>query len=307
MTRNDPDVFPSLVELSLDDWLAEVADLMSQDGGLEHLGSQHHAILSQHGPTLFVAFETLQGILSISPLAQPIGWDMTKRHGWSSLSLLSRGDTWFRDPEIYTYFDKLIDEEFFDSFDQVIFYGAGSCAHAAAAFSVAAPGARVLAVQPQATLDTDQAGWDPRFPHMRRTDFRTRYGYAPDMLEAAQAAYVVFDPLEREDAMHARLFQAPHVTSLRMQGLGGALQTDLWQMQILHQVLEQAATDALTQVSFARALRARRSHLPYLNRLLRRLDRDDRDELAEMLCRNVSARLKAPRFAQRANTSATAQ
>ena len=40
-------------------------------------------------------------------------------------------------------------------------------------------------MQPQATLDPRVAEWDDRFLHMRRTDFTDRYGYAPDMLDAA--------------------------------------------------------------------------------------------------------------------------
>jgi hypothetical protein len=43
-----------------------------------------------------------------------------------------------------------VDDGFFDEFEQVIFYGSGSSGYAAAAFSVAAPGATVIAVQPQA-------------------------------------------------------------------------------------------------------------------------------------------------------------
>jgi hypothetical protein len=49
---------------------------------------------------------------------------------------------------------------FFDDFDQVVFYGAGQCGYAAAAFSVATPGATVVAIQPQATLDPRVTEWD---------------------------------------------------------------------------------------------------------------------------------------------------
>ena len=52
----------------------------------------------------------------------------------------TKGDTWFRDNRVYGYFDRLIADGFFEDFDTVIFYGAGSCGYAAAAFSVAAPG-----------------------------------------------------------------------------------------------------------------------------------------------------------------------
>ena len=89
--------------------------------------------------------------------------------GWSHLCLLSHGDTWFRDNRVYGYFDRLIDDGFFDEFEQVIFYGAGACGYAAAAFSVAAPGAKRGDARPQATLDPRVAEWDDRYLHMRRT------------------------------------------------------------------------------------------------------------------------------------------
>jgi hypothetical protein len=307
MTSNRIDFGPSLGALSLEDWLAEVAELVKERGRLHRLGPRHFGVLAEHGRTLLVTFESLQGIFAFSPLAQPMGWDLTRRFGWSSLSLISHGETWFRDTAVCDFFDSLTDEGFFDRFDRVLFYGAGAGAYAAAAYSVAAPGARVLAIQPQATLCTARAGWDQRFPQMRRTDFSSRYGYAPHMIEAAEQVWLVFDPLETEDSMHAALFDAPHVTPLRMRAMGASLQTDLAQMQVLPDLIEQAAAGALTRTSFARANRARRDHLPYLHRLLRLLEREDRDALISRLCHHVTARMDAPRFADRLHKRAVSQ
>jgi hypothetical protein len=306
MTPARIDFGPSLGALPLEDWLAEVSELVREGGGLTRMGPRHFAVLSEHSRTLLVTFESLQGIFALSPLAQPLGWDLTRRFGWSSLSFISHGETWFRDTAVYEHVDSLTDAGFFDRFDSVLFYGAGAGAHAAAAFSVAAPGARVLAIQPQASLSTEVAGWDQRFPQMRRAEFSGRYGYAPHMVEAAAQVWIVFDPLETEDCMHAALFRAPHVTALRMRGMGASLQSDLAQMQVLPDLIAQAAAGTLTRASFARANRARRKHLPYLNRLLRQLEREDRDALALRLCRHVTARMDAPRFAERLQKRAAA-
>ena len=46
---------------------------------------------------------------------------------------------------------------------------------------------------------------------MRRADFSSRYGYAPDMLDAAEQAYVIYDPCERLDAAHAAMFTRSNV------------------------------------------------------------------------------------------------
>ena len=290
---------PSLRGLSTSDWITEVAGLVEPYGYLARLGKRHLATFVEDSSTLLVTFETLQGIAALSEHARPLGWKMVREHRWSHMALISDSDTWFRDPAVYAWFDRLVDEGFFDEFDRVLFYGAGPCGYAAAAFSVSTPGARVLAIQPQATLDPDIAGWDTRFAHMRRTDFRQRYGYAPDMMEAAREAFVLCDPQVTEDAMHAALFRSPNVTHLRLPNMGASLQTDLLQMHVLPDLIEAAGKGLLTPALFARLMRARREHIPYLRRLLARLDRDDRTGLAKTLCKSVSARMNAPRFAAR--------
>lgn len=154
----------SLTGLSFDDWKAGLAEMAEAEGMFEDLGPSHFATFIERDNTLLVTFETVQGIQSLSSLAHPLGFDMVRAQDWSHLCLVSDGDTWFRDPLIYEVFDRLIDDDFFESYNRVVFYGAGPCGYAAAAFSVAAPGATVLAVQPQATLDPRMTEWDPRFP-----------------------------------------------------------------------------------------------------------------------------------------------
>ena len=227
---------------------------------------------------------------------------MVRQNGWSHLAVLSDGDTWFRSNHVYSYFDKMTDDGFFDNFDNVLFYGAGPCGYAAAAFSVASPGARVLAIQPQATLDPRVTEWDDRFTEMRRLCFTDRYSYAPDMLDAASHGFVIYDPHEELDAMHAALFTRPNVTKLRMPHMGAALQTDLIEMGLLHELLQAMAEDRLNWKKFAGLFRARRDYAPYLRNLLIRTDGDQRDRLSLYLCRNVVERMNAPRFRRRLST-----
>ncbi len=289
----------SLAGMKKADWLAAVDQLCDENGYFERLGKRHYAAFIEKSSTLLVSFETLRGIPELSPLAQPVGWEMMLEHGWSSLCIASNGDTWFRDKAVYGYFDRLIDDGFFDDFDTVIFYGAGLCGYAAAAYSVASPEARVLAVQPQATLDPRITEWDDRFTDMRRTDFTSHYGYAPDMLDASAAAYVVYDPREDLDAMHAALFTKSHTRKLRLRHMGNAIQTDLLEMELLAPLLLSIAANSLDDLTFARMMRARREHPPYLRNLLASLDGDGREMLAIALAENVTARMHAPRFIRR--------
>ncbi|MBE1298099.1 phosphoadenosine phosphosulfate reductase [Phycobacter azelaicus] len=281
------------------EWKTRLAALSEELGLFQPLGMRHCASFIDEGNTLLVTFETIQGIQNLSDLAQPLGFDLVRNLGWSHLCLISDGDTWFRDDQVYAFFDQLVDDGFFEEFDKVVFYGAGPCGYAACAYSVAAPGATVVAIQPQATLDPRMTEWDERFVEMRRTSFTDRYGYAPDMLDAADHAFILYDPYERLDAMHAALFARSNVTRRRLPNFGDAVQTRLIEMEILYQVISMVGSDKLSNEALTRLLRARRNNPAYLRNVMALLDKTDRPYLMTLLCRNVAARLRAPRFRQR--------
>lgn len=295
----------SLAGLGWVDWLRAADEIVEADGHVENLGPDHAAVFYEDKPILLVTFETHKGLASLSQAAHPIGWTMVKALGWSHLSVVAREDSWFRDRHVYGYFDRLADDGFFDEFDQVIFYGAGACGYAAAAFSVAAPGARVLALHPQATLDPRVTEWDDRFTHMRRTAFDDRYGYAPDMLDAAERAVVIYDPEVRLDAMHAALFTRPNVMKFRMRFLGEQLERDLMGMGVLLRILAQFSADRLDRRALAQLYRARHTHVPYLKQVLARLEQDERLYLTALWSQCILRRTPGPRF-RRASRAAYA-
>ncbi|WP_376873720.1 phosphoadenosine phosphosulfate reductase [Albirhodobacter sp. R86504] len=275
-------------------------ELIGDDAGYyEPLGQRHGAFFSDQGTTLLVTFERAEDIRGTNPDQLPMAFGLTKPHGWSSLTLICDGDTWFRDPAVYAYFDRLVDDAFFEDFERVVFYGAGACGYAAAAFSVTAPGATVIAVQPQATLDPQIAGWDQRFLDQRRTSFADRYGFAPDMLEGAGQGFVVFDPSQTMDAMHAALFTRPYVTKLSCPYLGPRIEQILTEMDVLTPCLEAACAGTFDALTFWKLYRARRNAPRYLRGLTAVLDQKGRPLLAAILCRNVVERLNGPRFRSR--------
>ncbi|WP_299280510.1 phosphoadenosine phosphosulfate reductase [uncultured Tateyamaria sp.] len=294
------DFYTDLAGLPKGEWLTELAKVAEEQGFFQPLGRKHFAAHIRRDDTLLVTFETVQGMRALAKSAEPFGWSMVRNQGWSHLCVASDGDTWFRDRHVIGLFDRMIDDGFFDDFEQVIFYGAGPCGYAAAAFSVAAPGARVMVVQPQATLDPRVTEWDDRFREMRRTDFTSRYGYAPDMLDACDQAFVLYDPAETLDAMHAALFTRAAVKQFRLRNMGGAIQGDLLAMDdILPNLLTMVADGTLDDLNFAQAYRARRTHPWYLRRVLAALDRQDRTALTHMLIKNVTSRMEEPRFQRR--------
>ena len=281
-----------------DSWLELIAEIAKEEGSFQTLGPCHWALMVEDGRTLAVSFETIytararQGQM---PLLHHIAAEM----GWSHLCLIAEGPTWFRDPAIYAYFDRLVDETFFEGFDRVLFYGAGPMGHAACAFSVAAPGAQVLALSPPATLDPAQTRWDDRHKSFRRLDFTSRYGYAPDMIEGCAALTLICDPYQRADSMHAALFHTPHTLHLNARFAGSDLETVFARLGILDQLIIEAAEQRLSIASFASAWRKRRNDSSYLKALLFATEVTGKTARVIMLCRNVVERLRISRFRKR--------
>lgn len=286
-------------EADLSGWLDRMSRAGRKGGYFHALGARHWALFHDEGPVLLVTFEALDDREDGPPNALPAGIALARDEGWSCLSLVAAGQTWFRDPEVYGYVDQLVQDAFFEGFDRVLFYGAGMGAHAACAFSVAAPGAVVLAVQPVATLDPARAGWDRRHLRQRRLDFTGRYGYAPDLAAAAAQVWLVHDPREPMDAMHAALFARPQVQMLRCPNLGGGIDRAFDVMGILAPLLHAAGEGSLTQALFHRLYRQRRFHAPYLRRLMAATDTAGRAMLSGLVARNVMERLPSGHFRRR--------
>lgn len=286
-------------EADLSGWLARMARAGREGGYFHALGTRHWALFRDDSPVLLVTFEPLDTFGGGTIGALPAGLSLALDEGWSCLSLVALGETWFRDPAIYAYFDQLVQEAFFEGFDRVLFYGAGMGAYAACAYSVASPGAVVLAVQPVATLDPARAGWDRRYRRQRRIGFAGRYGYAPDMAEGAAQVWLLHDPREPMDAMHAALFARPHVQMLGCPYLGPEIDRALAGMGLLAPLIHLAGEGRLSAAQFHRLYRQRRHYAPYLRRLMAATDAADHPVLSVRVARHAMATVPGGPFRRR--------
>ncbi|MCB1361557.1 MAG: phosphoadenosine phosphosulfate reductase [Rhodobacter sp.] len=280
------------------DWLAIMDEIGEEAGYFEPLGSHHSAFFSDMGTVLLVSFETVQGIRGAGGGQMPLGYQIAAPRGWSSLSIIADGPTWYRDRAVYGYFDRLIDDAFFEDFDHVVFYGAGMGGYGAAAFSVSAPGSTVVALAPQATLDTDSAEWDRRFMKARRLDFTSRFGFAPDMAEGSERVFIVYDPVQQVDAVHAALFRGSHVTKLRARNIGRDPQAELARIDALRPLIDAACQGTLTDRAFFRLWRARRDNVHYLGRLIGRIQSQNRPARLLRALRIANQRADHPQLKQ---------
>ncbi len=253
------------------DRLARLDAMGEEAGYFEPLGPRHWALFVDDGPNLLVSFVGLDQVAIDGADAMPACHCVARAAGWSHLCVIAEGETWYRDPRVYRYFDRLIDDGFFEDFDRVTFTGAGMGGHAACAFSVAAPGSTVLAIAPPATLDPGLAGWDRRHMAARRLDWTSRFGYGPDMIDGAARVFILCDPEVDEDAMHAALYRKPFVTRLNARHIGPAPERALADMGILQPLIRGACDGTLTPAGWARLWRARRQHPGWLRNVVLKL------------------------------------
>lgn len=282
------------------EWQRAMLSIAEGDGDFLPLGDRHYAFFAEERPILLVTFEDAAAVRDRDRDDNlPEFYHMAKARGWSLLTILAEGETWWRDPAVFRYFDRLADDGFLEDFDRVIFYGAGPAGYAAAAYSITAPGAELVLVAPRATLDPALAGWDQRHRSARRINFRSRYGYAPDMTESASRVWLIHDPLHRPDAMHAALFQRPWVTQLHARHTGEGTEDTLKEMRVLDRILEAAMEGKFSPAYFSWLWRGRRSNSSYLRAILAAARLQGRPRREIMICRSVTSRLNAPRFARR--------
>ena len=274
------------------EWLARLDEIGDEVGAFTPLGAEHAAFFLDGNDTLLVCFESVESIRADFPSQRPRAVQIALRHGWSCLVILARKARFYRDCDVLDFFDAQIDESFFDSFRRVLFFGAGPHGYAACTFSLAAPGATVLAISPQATLDPEIAPWEPRFRSQRSLDFRSRFGFAPAMLDGARTAFIVYDPSTPLDAMHATLFRRPSVTMLRTPALGHDTAAALDRIGVLNTLIEAAMRGRLSAPRFADMMRQRRKDAVYLKDLLQRVARTDHPMLAMIAAQHAHALVK---------------
>ncbi len=287
-----------LTNASQNAWLGQIDDICEDFGFFEQLGARHCAGFLEAGNNLLVTFENAQDVRANNALSEPRGFSYARHDGWSHLAILSYEESWFRDESVYDFFDRLTDDAFFDDFENIVFYGANAGAYAAAAYSVAAPGATVVALCPQATLEAASAGWDTRYRQHRRMDFTGRYGYAPDMIDGARDVFIAFDPYQRLDSSHAALFRKPHVTLIRCPLMGSNLDQTFDRLGISDVMLKLAMAGILDEKRFTQLLRARRYDDKYAINLITRLLRHGHPRLALTICEYKHQRSANPYFAK---------
>ncbi len=282
-------VTPAAPARSGADWGA-IARGLAGEGGFFRDGGGHSFLFVPRGETLVVTFDNLDLAMEKRTDRRPWGFSFIEKQGWSMLGVMADGWTWYRDPFVEAEFARLRDDGFFARFRRVVFYGASMGGYAAAAFMGACPGADVVAISPQSTLDRRLVPWETRYAGAWGRDFSGPTGDAAAASRAAGRVILLFDPYEPLDAAHVARFEGPNVVRLRAPLMGHRLGSSLHQMGILSEIILGALDGSLTEARFYRALRARRGFQRYQRELFKRALEKGHPALARRLGAWVMAR-----------------
>ena len=300
MQQSDQTVTDGADQLNCAVKLNRLATIGRDHGFYRRLSHTHSVLHVEEGGTLIVSFDAMDRVVRHDADGLPLGFSLVQAAGCSLLSILAARQSWFRDQALYDFFDELTDTGFLDQFDRILFLGVGPmCGYGAMTYSVAAPGAHVLAISPAATLDRDAAPFERRYKDAWSLDFATRYGYAPLMVEAASQVTVLYDPTDTMSAAHAALFDGTNTTRLKLRHGGMAIGAMLQAAGGLMKLALHAAHAPITPEVFARYSRgARRRFPPYIARLMTAADQMGHERLALKAAQFGLDQLGDDRFAQ---------
>lgn len=271
-----------------DDWQNTLAELGAERGFYRRLGAQHSALYIKGDSTLVVTFDNLDDVRQDVADRMPWGSQFISSRGWSSLGIGAHGWTWYRDDAVLDFFDELRDTNFFDQFDNIVFYGTSMAGYAATVFCAAAPGAKVLAMNPQATLERRiTSGWETRYHKSWTQDFSGRYSYGPEQSATANIVYLFFDPFVAQDAMHAALYQGDNVVKIRCRHFGHGLTSAFNRMGILKDTVERCVNGKPTASEIYKIMTARKTLPRYQKSVLNKLVARERPLLIYRFCHAI--------------------
>lgn len=196
-----------------ENWLHRLSGIGAEHGLFDRIGPRHAGLfVDKASDTLLIAFDRSDRAWAGRPDGVPLGFEMVRAGAWSLLSVVADGETWFRGAELERFFGALQSSRFLARYRAVVFVGIGAdCGFAASVFTRFAPGARVLAAGPVATLDAADAPFERRFRAARRLSFRGPLGNGARALETAGPSVLLYDPLDMGQAAQAALFSGGNV------------------------------------------------------------------------------------------------
>lgn len=222
---------------------------------------QHSLRFIPGGHTLVVTFMSALAN-HLKPLASALdegiwGEDFLGKRGHAILGVGRRRNDWYLDADLQAAMETLAARGVFRQYRRVIFYGGSMGGFGALTYARLAPGAVVLAHNPQTTLRREDTSWDTRYEHGRQYDWSGAYGDAATGAALAQRVYVSYDPYLREDLRHVQRLPRHNLVPLRVPCVGHQMPIWLQQLKLLAPVFDGVADGSLNSELFRQWARSR--------------------------------------------------
>lgn len=296
----DEDDAPAAPAETPPDWLRDLRQSEHRRGFYQS-DRDFAAVLAERDPgQLVISFDNLSSVRDPSLARLPWGYEFIRKFGWSHLGVMSFQPNWFRDPALFEFLLRQRDAGLFARFGRVALMGTSMGAYGAAAFASLVPGATVIALSPQSTLDPALVPWESRFAAGRKRDWSGPFRDAAAEARSAGRVYLFYDPLFQPDRQHAERFAGANVLHLKTRHSGHKSALFLRRAGLLSRVTEAAIRGELTEAGFYRLYREGREIPWFLNALTENVMARNRPALIQRTLRHIETGGRAPMAASMA-------
>lgn len=275
--------------LSAPRWLDELRPGSEGAGFLEK--SVRHSLMFVARPStrLLVSFDNLSNVNDADVLREPWGFGFAQENSLSHLGVMAHVGDWYRDAALIARFERLRDEGFFAGYDRVVFAGVSMGGYGALAFASMVPGAHVVAINPQTTLDPERVPWETRYVTGQRQDWTLPLSDAAALTRHLGRVNLFYDPYHALDRQHMDRLTGDNLRMFRCRHSSHKTAVFLRKIGALKPVMEQCVFDELSPAAFYRLYRARRSLPWFRGAVSDYFQRTQRPEVAERFTRRFRA------------------
>lgn len=263
---------------------AQLRNHAAERAGFFWEGETNSLFFEPFGKRLVVSFENVSQVKLEGP-RWPWGYKfLSQTLGCSVLGVMASKRNWYRSPFVHESFDYLRDSQFFQQFDEILFYGASMGGFGALTYSRSAPGSKIFAIAPQSTLDRAIVPKETRWGWTEHLDWNGNYADAAEATQLAHEVTVLYDPYFKPDVTQVGRLQGGNVRKLRMPFFGHQLPNALATMGLLKPVIAGIFDASLTDEHFYKLLRARRDLPRFQHDLLMKAEEKRHLKLAVQVC-----------------------
>ncbi|MEI4261674.1 glycosyltransferase family 2 protein [Roseovarius sp. D0-M9] len=273
-------------------WLDDLRPGAEGEGFFEK--NLRHSLMFIKRPSdrLLVTFDNLSNVNDDSLQREPWAYKYASDSGYSHLGVMAHVSDWYRDADLIRRFEGLVAQGFFEGYERVVFAGVSMGGYASLVFSSLVPGAHVIAINPQSTLDPDLVPWETRYENGQRQDWMLPLGDGAALTQGAGRVNIFYDPHFDLDQKHVDRFHGDNLRVFKCWFSNHKTAVFLRKIDALKAVMTNCIMDELTEAEFYRLYRARRN-LPWYRGALSNYFREaGREAIADRFDKAFRRRLR---------------